>query len=189
MRFRDSAVVLIIAGLIVGLLYQVAVMQSRLEGDALALSPETERLREELVKLSTDLDASSLEGRACRTWLAGLLYELRKDSVRARTSLAERAQGQVLDMTLFGTTLGFGVATLILGIALLAAAARRRDEDQRSAWSVAPGIAALAASVLAFGVLAALPGGKPPEPAAVAPLTLDMTNFIDQCEDYRRKEE
>lgn len=191
-RFRDSALVLFVAGLIVAGLYLAAVSQSRIDRESLTLSPETERLREELVKLSSDLDATSLEGRACRASLAGLLYELRKDSMGARVALAERVQRQVLDRTVFGAALGFGVATLILGIALLAAAARGSDGDAGSAgrpqavWS---GAAALAASAVAFAVLAALPGPAGPTPAGAPTLTLDMAAFVDRCEDYRRKEE
>lgn len=194
-RFRDSALVLIVSGLIVVCLYLASAILVRLDGPSLALSPETERLREELVKLSSDLDASTLEGRACRTGLAGLLYELRKDSVRTRVILAERVERQVLERTLFAATLGFGIAALILGVALTASAARRQaaggDADgtaggARTGWT---GIAALAASVVAFGVLALLPDPPRTAPVAAAPLALDMAAFVDQCEDFRQKED
>ncbi len=188
-KYRDSAFILIVAAVLAGLLYVVSWNQARVDEQAVALSPESERLREELVKLSGDLNASSLEGRACRATLAGFLYELRKDSVTRRAALGAETAWQVHARAAFLASLIIAIAGLLFAIALLLAASRDNGEGQDP--KVRSGTVALLASIFALGVMAAiLTVDKRGQPDSTGPsLTLDLAGFVERCEDYRRTEE
>ena len=188
LRYRDSILVLVMAALVVGLFYVVSWNQSRVDDQAVALSPESERLREELVKLSGDLDASSLEGRACRASLAGFLYELRKDSVSRTAALGAERTWQIHARVTFMAALVLAVAGLILAIAIFLAAGRENADSQRPTYR--SGVAALGASVLALAVLALILGvdGRGKTTTGGAALSLDLAAFVERCEDYRRSE-
>ena len=182
---RYSFAVLMIAGFAALCLYLFSATQGRVDAEALAVSPESERLREELVKLSGDLDASSLEGRACRADIAGFLYALRTDSVARRLAFQAEAAWQTHSRALVLAALVLGVAGLILGTVHLARPAE--DGGAKGAGAAA----ALGAAVLALGVLAvALSLDRRGQSFAPAPaLNLDLAAFVERCEDYRRSEE
>ena len=186
--FRTVVLVLALAFATAAAVYVFSWSQTKIGPEAAELQPEQQRLRDELIKLSSDLNAQSLEGRACRATIARHLFELRKNGAQARLNLISRARTVVQRDALVAALIVAGLACILIGLAEFVRARHAEAKDTGSRWtasnSLGAGILALLGLALHLGLRA-----DPPSTPVGYPITLDMAAFVERCEDYKRPEE
>lgn len=187
-EFRSYSIILVLAALIVGAIHFAAPAPG-IDRQAAALDSESGRLREELIRLSNDLERTSIGGQVCDASVAWMMYELKKDTVANAQRNLEVRTGARHRETLFLTVLFLVVAALLFALNQLAGAGRGDEEDgagEVRAARLRAGIAALAAAV---GGAAVLAFALPPAPQTVEKrqgLELGLYALLDRCEDYRK---
>ena len=187
-EFRSYSIILVLAALIVGAVHFVA-PGPVIDREAAALDTESARLRDELIRLSSDLEQNTTGGQVCDASVAWMMYELKKDTVANAQRNLETRTGLRQRETLFLSVLFLVIAALLFALNQLAGAGRTDENGGTSetrAARVRAGMSALAAAVGGAAVLAFALPSIPETGEKRQSLDLGLYALLERCEDYRK---
>lgn len=194
-KYAEYVFVGLISLVILASIYFYSWTLSRFDRDSAMLSLETLRLQDDLTQLSRAIDASSLEGKSCRTAIAIWLYELKKDTVRNSHRNITLFSNLAHTNALFLTILFMVILGLVFSIFQMATASRdsiaihSQIEIEAANIKVRTGYVSIAVSVIALIALSFYLSEahevKELTGATESVLDIDLTAFIEGCRDFR----